>query len=311
MTTAMLPSTTPGTQTISVVPVRLPAPERGEDLQLRVSAPASGRELPVIVFSHGFGSSMTGYGPLIDDWSSHGFVVIAPTHLDSHTLNLAPEDPRTPDIWRSRIADLHRAIDQLPAVLAAVPGLAERTDLNQLAIAGHSWGATSASALLGATVLNANGIPEARPAPESRIRAAVLLCLAGTGAESLTPFAAEHFAFMSPGFDAMTTPALNVAGDHDQSMLSTRGPDWWSDGYRLSPSPKSLLTLFGAEHSLGGITGYGAAESTDESPERVALIQRLSTAYLQSALGIDTNAWAAATNSLAEAAEPLGRIESK
>ena len=37
--------------------------------------------------------------------------------------------------------------------------------------------------------------------------------------------------------------ALIVAGDHDQSMLSVRGPDWFTDGYRLSPGPADLLTL--------------------------------------------------------------------
>jgi dienelactone hydrolase len=311
MRPATLIPQSPGVPIVSVSPVKVAAPARGEALQLRVTAPATGDNLPVIVFSHGYGGSMQGYAPLVDAWAAHGFVVVQPTHLDSHSRNLAPEDPRTPDIWRLRIADLRQSIDQLAEVLTAVPGLSERTSPERLAIAGHSWGATSASALIGATVLGADGIAEAKAAPDPRIRAALLLCLAGTGAENLTPFAAQNFAFMNPGFDAVTTPALMVGGDHDQSMLSSRGPDWWTDGYRLSPAPKSLLTLFGAEHSLGGISGYGVAETTDESPARVALIQALSTAYLQSALGLDPDAWSHARSGLAAAEEPLGRIESK
>jgi hypothetical protein len=35
---------------ISAKPVILPAPGRGEDLQVRVSAPATGDGLPVVVF---------------------------------------------------------------------------------------------------------------------------------------------------------------------------------------------------------------------------------------------------------------------
>jgi predicted dienelactone hydrolase len=31
------------------------------------------------VFSHGFGSSLDGYGPLADFWAAHGFVVIQPS----------------------------------------------------------------------------------------------------------------------------------------------------------------------------------------------------------------------------------------
>lgn len=36
----------------------------------------------------------------------------------------------------------------------------------------------------------------------------------------------------------------------------------------VRPGCKSLLTLFGAEHSLGRIYGYGAAATTDENPAR-------------------------------------------
>nr|WP_237566649.1 hypothetical protein [Paenibacillus sp. EZ-K15] len=58
-----------------------------------MSAPAAGSELPIIVFSHGFGWSLDGYGPLVDYWAAHGCVVIQPTHVDSRTLNLPPDDP--------------------------------------------------------------------------------------------------------------------------------------------------------------------------------------------------------------------------
>lgn len=80
---------------VSVKPVALEAPGRGEDLRVRVSAPTTGSELPVVVFSHGFGSSLNGYGPLADFWAAHGFVVIQPTHLDSRTVGLPQDDPRT------------------------------------------------------------------------------------------------------------------------------------------------------------------------------------------------------------------------
>jgi hypothetical protein len=43
-----------------------------------------------------------------------------------------------------------------------------------------------------------------------------------------------------------------------------RGPDWFTDAYHLSPGNKSLLTLVGAQHSLGGIHDY---ESTASTPD--------------------------------------------
>ncbi|WP_274911096.1 alpha/beta hydrolase family protein [Streptomyces sp. WZ-12] len=300
---------TPATTVVSARPVVLSAPGRGEDLQVRVSAPATGSNLPVILFSHGFGWSMDGYAPLADHWAAHGFVVIQPTHLDSRTLGIPAEDPRTPRIWRFRVEDLTRALDGLDVLQASVPGLAGRLDSDRIAVAGHSWGAQTASTLLGARVLNSEGTP-GEDMSDPRVTAGVLLALTGLG-DDLTPFAAEHFPFMRPSFATMTTPALIVAGDHDQSHLSARGPDWFTDPYTHSPANKSLLTVFGAEHSLGGIPGRQVAETTDESPERVALVQRLTTAFLRSALHGEDADWKAAATALEGDPAALGRLWSK
>ena len=306
-TTATAPA-----QAISVRPVVLSAPDRGHDLQVRVSAPITGNDLPVVLFSHGFGWSMDGYGPVADYWAANGFVVVQPTHLDSTTLALAPDDPRTPRIWRYRIEDLVRVIDGLDEIEAAVPGLAGRVDRTRIAATGHSWGATSASALLGARVLDADGNP-GEDMSDSRVKAGVLLALAGTGGDALTPFAAEQFPFMNPDFSGMSTPALVVAGGNDQSLLSLRGPDWWTDGYYQSPGAESLLTVFGAEHSLGGIVTHLAAKemSDAESPAMVALVQRGTTAYLRKALGLGDDDWVRVQAELADDAQALGRLESK
>ncbi|MEV4109921.1 alpha/beta fold hydrolase [Nonomuraea sp. NPDC049695] len=297
------------TTVVSAKPVVLSAPDRGEDLQVRVSAPATGSDLPIIVFSHGFGWSMNGYAPLADFWAARGFVVVQPTHLDSRTLGLPADDPRTPRIWRFRVEDLKRVLDELDQLEASVPGLKGRLDRRRIAVAGHSWGAQTASTLLGARVLGSDGVP-GEDLSDPRVKAGVLLALPGRG-DDLTPFAAEHLPFMKPSFDHMTAPALIVAGDHDQSALSTRGPDWFTDPYFLSPGSKSLLTLFDAEHSLGGIPGYEVAETTDESPERVALIQQLTWAYLRSALYPEDTSWQAASSALEEDPQPLGKLQSK
>ncbi|WP_378740687.1 alpha/beta hydrolase family protein [Nocardia brasiliensis] len=298
------------TPIISIKPVVLPAPERGDDLQVRVSAPAFGTDLPVVVFAHGFGESMSAYDPLVDFWSGNGFVVIQPTFLDSRTLGIAPTDPRYSDIWRIRVQDVERVLDELDHVVAAVPGLDDRINRERIAVAGHSWGGQTVSMLLGARVVGADG----QPGPDltdSRVKAGVLLATTGIGGDDLTPFAAANFAFMHPDFDALTTPTLVIAGDNDQSHLSTRGPDWFTDVYTYSPGAQSLLTVFGGEHSLGGIHAYNAKDTTDESPERVALIRKASWAYLRSALGVDDTAWKQVQAELAESADPIGVIDSK
>ena len=295
---------------VSVKPVCLPAPDRGLDLQVRISAPLTGRDLPIILFSHGYGSSLDGYGPLTDYWAAHGFVVVQPTYLNSRTIGLAANDPRVPDIWRFRVADATRVLDSLDTLVAAVPGLAGRVDRTRIAAAGHSFGGQTTGVLLGLRVLDST-TGQRENLSDSRVRAGILLATAGRGGSDLTPFAAEHFPFMQPDFANMSTPALVVNGDRDDSPLTVRGPDWGTDPYFLSPGRKSLLTLFGAEHSLGGIPGYEAAETTDENPARVALLQKLTSAYLRSALYPDDPSWAAATEELAQSPDAAGRIESK
>ena len=271
----------------------LPAPGRGTDLQVRVSAPTTGPGLPVVVLSHGFGLSMDAYGPLADFWAAHGFVVVQPTHLDAVTLGLAATDPRMPRIWRYRVEDVKRVFDELDLVEASVPGLAGRLDRSRIAAAGHSYGATTVSALLGARVIGEASDPE-EDLSDSSVSAGVLLSVPGTGGENLTPFAAQAFPFMHPGFDAMTTRTLVVAGDQDQSPLSVRGPDWFTDAYALSPGEKSLLTLPGAEHGLGGVQKpVGMPETPADNATQVALVQRVTTAFLHSALGVDDTDWAA------------------
>jgi len=297
------------TMVVSTRPVVLSAPGRGEDLQVRISAPATGSDVPVIVFSHGFGQSMNAYAPLVDFWAAQGFAVLQPTHLDSRTLGLPAEDPRTPRIWRFRIEDLKRVLDGLDILEASVPGLSGRLDRSRIAAAGHSWGAQTASTLLGARVLGSDGVP-GEDMSDPRVKAGVLLALTGLG-DGLTPFAEKNFPFMKPSFDTMTTPALIVAGDSDQSLLSTRGPEWFTDPYTYSPGNKYLFTLFGAEHSLGGISGYEAAETTDENPARVALIQRLTSAFLRTALHPEDTGWRAAITALEEGPDPLGKLQGK
>ncbi|MFI7614236.1 alpha/beta hydrolase family protein [Nonomuraea terrae] len=302
---------------LSVSPVVLSAPGRAVDLQVRVSAPVTGSELPIILLSHGHGpsnnlSSLNGYAPLAHYWAAHGFVVIQPTHLSSRTLRLDPGHPEAPLYWRSRAEDMSRVLDRLDAIEAAVPQLLGRLDWGKVAVAGHSMGGHTAGLLLGARLTDPDDGKEVNLA-EPRIKAGVLLAAPGRGGDALSAYAAENYSFfLTTDFSEMATPALVVAGDNDTSAhLTVRGAEWHTDPYVLSPGPKSLLTLFGAEHGLGGVSGYDVAETTDENPERVAVVQRLTSAYLRSELYLDDPAWQVACDALMAGSNPLGRVESK
>lgn len=267
----------------TVSPVVLEIPGRPVDLQLKVSAPTEGTGLPILLLSHGHGhsnhlSSLNGYAPLANHWAEQGFVVLQPTHLSSRSLALPEDTPGAPLFWRSRAEDMSHVLDRLDEVEKAVPQLRNRWDRTKIAVVGHSMGGHTASLLLG---MRTEGVS----LRDERIRAGVLLGSTGRG-DAVTDFVKEHYSFMATtDFSEMSTPALVVAGDADASEhLTTAGPDWHADPYHLAPGPKDLLTLFGAEHGFGGVSGYDVAETTDESPERVATLLRVTTAYLRGQL---------------------------
>lgn len=293
---------------VSVHPIVLAVPGRAVELEVRVTAPATGSKLPIILLSHGHGpshfvSSLYGYAPLANAYAARGFAVIQPTHLDAMMLGLRESDhPDGPLFPRSRAEDMHRILDNLDAIEAAAPMIAGRLDHARVAVVGHSMGGHTAAMLLGAHH------PELGSLAEPRIKTGVILAGVGRGGDAISAYAAEHYPFFRTiDFSTMTTPALVVAGDADASThLTTAGPAWHADPFVLAPAPKTLVTLFGAKHGLGGVAGYDLAETDDADPARLAVVQELTAAYLRSALDGDGRAWADAQRSLT-----IGRIDSK
>ncbi|MEV5954706.1 chlorophyllase [Streptomyces sp. NPDC051987] len=303
---------------LSYSPVTLSVPGRPVDLQVRVSVPATGTGLPLVLLSHGHGgshnlSSLNGYAPLANLWAAAGFAVVQPTHLSSRTLaDRLAGAPEGPFFWRSRAEDMSHVIDRLDEIEKTVPQLAGRLDHDRIAVAGHSLGGHTASLLLGARTTDPDTGAEV-DLREPRIKAGVLLAAPGRGGDILNgPMADKVPFFHATDFSTMTAPTLVVAGDKDDSRHFTDiGPDWHADPYRLAPAPKTLLTLFGAEHLLGGISGYDADETTDENPERVAALGQLTAAYLRAQLGSDRYAWRTACEALTTGPGAVGQVECK
>ena len=300
---------------ISFSPVVLPVAGRHVDLEMKVSAPASGNNLPVILISHGHGpsnflSSYRGYGPMADFFAEKGFVVIQPTHQNSKALGLSSSLPEAPLFWSSRPTDMKFMLDHLEEILSTVPGLTERVDKEKVAVVGHSMGGQTVAMLAGMEVTDpATG--KIVNAAEPRLKARVLIGASG-GPGGFNGAARQLYPVLAAGnFSTMTLPALIVNGDKDVNLMFSDVDNWRADAYYQSPGPKDLLTVFGAEHIFGGISGYDARETSDENPERVAFVCESILAYIRSTFDPNDTSWEDAKKTLNDVPDALGSIESK
>ncbi|KAK4556877.1 hypothetical protein LTR86_005858 [Recurvomyces mirabilis] len=302
---------------LSMSPITLQVSQRAVPLQLRISVPAdASAALPIILLSHGHGrsnnlSSLHGYGALVDHWSAHGFAVIQPTHLSSKTLSLT-DHPDAPLFWRSRVEDMSTIIDHLNEIEDTTPFLSRGSlDRDRIAVAGHSLGGHTACLLLGTQSIDPKDDSVVN-LHDARIKAGLILAAPGSGGKDLSATAYENYTILRhPDFSTMKTPALVVVGDEDVGPhLTLRGADWHADPYTCAPGPKSLLTLKGGKHGIGGVSGYDAKECDDESPERVAVLQRMTAAYLRSELYDEYISWSEASKAL-EGVSELGFVQHK
>ncbi|MCM2292247.1 dienelactone hydrolase [Allorhizobium sp. BGMRC 0089] len=304
--------------TLSLNRVSLSAPGRSTPLELRITAPMEGDHLPVILLSHGHGPSLylpskDGYGPLAQFYAEHGFVVIQASHANSKVAGLEPTAPDGPLFCRIRAEEMRLIIDRLEEIEAMAPFIRGRIDHQKIAAVGHSLGGHTVSLLLGARMTDPNdAVARNARLHDPRIKAGVLLAAPGNGGKDLSDYAAQHYSVLNTDFSTMTSKALVVYGDSDTSPhLTKRGADWHADPFHESPGADYLLTLIGAKHGLGGISGFDAKEADDENPDRLAITQRMSWAYLQSALHEGDTAWENACAALKDQASEFGFVTGK
>lgn len=302
--------------TISVSPVALAAPKRALPLEMRITGPMTGDALPIVLLSHGHGPSLylpskDGYGPLANFYAERGFVVIQPTHLNSKVAGLPADAEGGPLFWRSRVQDMSLILDRLDEIEAAAPAFKGRLDHSKVAVVGHSMGGHTAGMLLGARLTDPrDAAAKDVDLLDPRIKAGVLLAAPGNGGDSLSEMAAANYTFFNADFSHMTTRTLVVVGSDDTSPhLTVRGPAWHADAYHDSPGADALMTVLGAKHGLGGVSGYDAKETDDEDPERLETVLRMTWAYLRSALDGDSRAWTAAREALQNHVGAQARVD--
>jgi predicted dienelactone hydrolase len=111
--------------------------------------PAAAGPHPLVVWSHGRSGTRSSYSMLCEGLASRGYVVLAPDHpgdtLGDWLLGAAADDATNET---QRVADLRLVIDAALGDRAGL-ALAPEIDAEQVAVAGHSYGAFTSFALAG------------------------------------------------------------------------------------------------------------------------------------------------------------------
>lgn len=258
--------------------ITVPDPSRDLPIECRVYYPKEGQNLPVILFSHGFGGDKTAFATASSFLSGEGFVIIHPSHRDGfgraqpaavasgagnfrdslggRGLSGLLNDPVKTE---GRVADLVAILDGMDQVLEQIPELTGRVDSTRIGVGGHSFGAYTSMLIGGVTV--DLGPEEGRSFTDSRVRAILPISAQGAGQQGLT----------ESSWEKLMLPLLTITGSRDRGA-GGQGPDWKKEPYfRSPPGDKFLVDIEGANHfSFGGGRG-GRTSNVSEIVNLVSL----------------------------------------
>ena len=214
----------------------------GREIKIRAIKPEGKTEpAALIVFSHGNFSDSDKYDNLLLHWASHGYVVIAPTHSDGvnmmrgifNTLRYGQLG-----LIKNRIDDIHLILDSLPALQQEI-GVEVNRD--QIAVAGHSFGAFTAQQMIGAEAFDENttvtGI-------DNRVKAVLAVSPPGPMFESIT----------ENSWDKLDKPMMVSTGTWD--IEPRFFPEWQLHkmSYDKSAQEDSYAVVFeGVDHYFGNL----------------------------------------------------------
>jgi len=274
-------------------------PARGRTLPTRIHMPTAAGNWPVVLFSHGFGGSLSAFGEAGRSWAARGFVVIHPTHIDSVQVpdpTLPAEDARAvrqamaaamgarptgtplaevlerPVFLRSRLADIGFLLDLIRGRDARLPAaVRERMDPTRIGMAGHSFGAYLTLVLCGARLS-----PEPPPPLPSGFRGGLVISGQGVGRLGLRPGA----------FDRMSLPFFSVTGSRDFGAAGET-PDWRLEAFaQARPGRKYAAILEGFRHG-----DFDAPESDPALGRTAGRLRALQSAFWRATLSGDASGW--------------------
>lgn len=235
----------PGPFAVAVIPEMTLATPDGP-LTLTAFYPEATGAYPLVLFSHGNFSNRRAYDRIIRHWVSHGYVVLAPDHLDAGgMLNgiLAMTRHGKDGVMQQRPRDLIDILNGLDELADESAELGQRIDRSRVAATGHSFGAFTAQMLGGADA----AVPESDARlqePDTRIQAVVAFSPPGPMFDMVD----------EQSWQNMTVPQLVTTGTWDVEARFFR--DWRLHAMSYDRGVEglnSLLVTEGTDHNFGNL----------------------------------------------------------
>ena len=218
--------------------------QRNRTLPVRLRVPQGARKAPVILYSHGLGSSRDGGRLWGEHWASFGYVVVHIQHPGSDSASNL-RDANSLQQYLMRIQDVRFALDELARrQIANDPALAE-ADLTRIGMSGHSFGAQTTLAVSGMRM--GDSIENGYRPFDPRITAALALSPTTAGPETAESDYPRRFG-------SIQMPFMTITGTEDGDA-SSRGYAWENRQipFQHMPGPgKYLMVLKGADHWVYG-----------------------------------------------------------
>ena len=258
-------------------------PARDRVVPVLIRCPAQPGPAPLVLLSHGLGGSREGLAYLGEILAGAGYVAVHLQHKGSDVaVWQGAGDPR--QAMGAALTNVGAAVARLRDVVFALdtltgdgePLLRGRVDTGRIAVAGHSYGAWTATHVLGERLpLGGWGLG----LPDRRLRAGIAL-------SPVPPLGVPA----DRAYRGITAPILYVTGTQDRGMGV---PDWHARtlGFRNAEAPALLAVLNGASHaSFAGEAEIGGYWNDPTFHPRIARLCRL---FLDAVLREDEAARAA------------------
>lgn len=219
-------------------------PKRAREIPIRVYLPAEKLAAAVVLFSHGLGGNREGSSFLGQHWAQRGFAAVFLQHpgSDDGVWKDLPVAKRMEALKKAAgMKDFLLRVQDVPVVLDQLEfwnretthAFAERFDLKNIGMSGHSFGAVTTQAVSGQTY------PLSKGFTDERIQAAVIMSPSGPANGNT-----------KQAFGSVKIPWMLLTGTKDTNPIS--GADATSRLIvfpDLSPNSKYQLVLENAQHS--------------------------------------------------------------